>query len=184
MPAARLPRHVSRRVRACGREAPTMLFSTFERLIPPTRPPEQPEPPATLLGFYWHYVRQARGLFAALLVVGLCMALLDSSVPVFVGRLVHLVSSSTRETLIDDAWPTLLLMAFVLLVARPLTVLSRSLVANQAIAPGFSNLIRWQTHWHVVRQSWAFFQNDFAGRIANRIMQTGPAVRESVVLTL
>jgi ATP-binding cassette subfamily B multidrug efflux pump len=42
-------------------------------------------------------------------------------------------------------------------------------------------LIRWQSHWHVVRQSWTFFQNDFAGRIANRIMQTGPALRESVV---
>ena len=41
--------------------------------------------------------------------------------------------------------------------------------------------IRWQNHWHVVRQSWAFFQNDFAGRIANRVMQTGPAIRETLV---
>ena len=44
-----------------------------------------------------------------------------------------------------------------------------------------SNRIRWQNHWHVVRQSWAFFQNDFAGRIANRVMQTGPAIRETIV---
>ena len=46
------------------------------------------------------------------------------------------------------------------------------------INPSFTNLIRWQNHWHVVRQSWTFFQNDFAGRIANRVMQTGPALRE------
>ena len=54
---------------------------------------------------------------------------------------------------------------------------------NQIVNPGLSNMIRWQNHWHVVRQSWTFFQNDFAGRIANRVMQTGPALRESLVMT-
>jgi ATP-binding cassette subfamily B multidrug efflux pump len=53
---------------------------------------------------------------------------------------------------------------------------------NQIVNPGFSNMIRWQNHWHVVRQSWTFFQNDFAGRIANRVQQTGPALRESLVM--
>ena len=55
---------------------------------------------------------------------------------------------------------------------------------NQAIAANVANRIRWQNHWHVSRQSWAFFQNDFAGRIANRVMQTGPAIRESLVALL
>ena len=72
-------------------------------------------------------------------------------------------------------------MAAVLLIVRPSALLLQALITNQAIAPGLTNLIRWQSHWHVVRQSWTFFQNDFAGRIANRIMQTGPALRESVV---
>ena len=58
---------------------------------------------------------------------------------------------------------------------------AQNLVTNQAIAANVANMIRWQNHWHVVRQSWAFFQNDFAGRIANRVMQTGPAIRESLV---
>ena len=48
---------------------------------------------------------------------------------------------------------------------------------NQGIAANVTNRIRWQNHWHVVRQSWSFFQNDFAGRIATRVMQTGPALR-------
>jgi ATP-binding cassette subfamily B multidrug efflux pump len=159
-----------------------MLFRVFERLIPPTRTPERPQPPPDLLSFYWHFLRQARGLFAALLVAGLALALLDATIPVFIGRLVYLVTTTPTPTLFDAAWPTLAAMAAVVLVARPLAIFSRSLIANQAIAPGFSNLVRWQTHWHVVRQSWAFFQNDFAGRIANKIMQTGPALRESVVL--
>ena len=72
-------------------------------------------------------------------------------------------------------------MALVLLIGRPLALLAQNLITNQAIVPGLTNLIRWQSHWHVVRQSWTFFQNDFAGRIANRVMQTGPALRESVV---
>ncbi len=72
-------------------------------------------------------------------------------------------------------------MALVLLVVRPAAQLLSNLITNQGIVPGFSNLIRWQSHWHVVRQSWAFFQNDFAGRIAQRVMQTGPSLRESVV---
>ena len=75
-------------------------------------------------------------------------------------------------------------MALILLVARPGIVLARYLVTNQALAGPFSNLIRWQSHWHVVRQSWAFFQSDFAGRISNRVMQTGPAVRESLVSSI
>ena len=72
-------------------------------------------------------------------------------------------------------------MAVVLLIARPIAQASQNLIANQAIAANVSNRIRWQNHWYVVRQSWAFFQNDFAGRIANRVMQTGPAIRETLV---
>ena len=68
-------------------------------------------------------------------------------------------------------------MALVVLVARPAVALMRYLITNQAIAAPFTSLVRWQSHWHVVRQSWAFFQDDFAGRISNRVMQTGAAVR-------
>ena len=55
------------------------------------------------------------------------------------------------------------------------------LLVNQAIVPSLTNRIRWQNHRYVIRQSLGFFQNDFAGRIANRIMQTGGALRESAV---
>jgi hypothetical protein len=72
-------------------------------------------------------------------------------------------------------------MALLLLVLRPRRISCPALVTNQALIPGLTNLVRWQNHWHVVRQGWTFFQNDFAGRIANRVMQTGPALRESVV---
>src|SRR5437879_10908995 len=72
-------------------------------------------------------------------------------------------------------------MAVVLLLRRPLAQMAQNLVSNQAIAVNVANMIRWQSHFHVARQSWAFFQNDFAGRISGRVMQTGPAVRQTLV---
>jgi len=157
------------------------MFSWCESKMRPTTLPERPEPPATLAGFYWHFARQAKGLFVALFVTGFIVALLDATIPVFIGRVVTLVSTSQPDKLFAESWHTLAGMAVVLLVLRPLAITAQNIVANQAIAANVANLIRWQNHWHVVRQSWAFFQNDFAGRIANKVMQTGPALRESLV---
>jgi ATP-binding cassette, subfamily B, multidrug efflux pump len=153
------------------------MFSLFERLLKPTEQPEQAAPPPGFVAFFWHFARQAKGLFAALFAAGLVVALLDSTIPVFMGRIVTLITASPPDELFAKFWPLLLAMALVLLLAR-------NLIANQAISANVSNRIRWQNHWYVVRQSWTFFQNDFAGRIANRVMQTGPAIRETLVALL
>ncbi|MGE0749440.1 MAG: ABC transporter ATP-binding protein [Variibacter sp.] len=157
------------------------MFTRFERYLQPTALPEQTEPPARLVAFYWHFARQARVLLAALFVVGFTVAVLDSMIPVFIGRIVTLVTASAPERILAEHGWALVGMALLILVARPLAITGQNLVANQAIAANVGNMIRWQSHWHVSRQSWAFFQNDFAGRIANKVMQTGPAVRESLV---
>jgi ATP-binding cassette, subfamily B, multidrug efflux pump len=157
------------------------MIRFFETYLKPTAPPQDPEPPVGLIAFYWHFARQAKGLFAALFAAGMALALLDAAIPWFIGRIVTLVTTIPEGRFFAEAWPWLGGMALVVLVLRPGAVLAQSLVANQAIAGPFTNLIRWQAHWHVVRQSWGFFQNDFAGRIASRVMQTGPALRESMV---
>jgi ATP-binding cassette subfamily B multidrug efflux pump len=157
------------------------MFRLFEKVLNPTYQPPRTEPPAGLAAFYWHYARQAKGLFLALFVVGFVVALLDSMIPVFMGRVVTLVTSSDPALLWQQSWHMLLGMAVVLLFLRPVALTAQNLVAHQAISANVSNMIRWQNHWHVARQSWAFFQNDFAGRIATRVLQTGPAVRESLV---
>jgi ATP-binding cassette subfamily B multidrug efflux pump len=160
------------------------MFSVFEQLLKPTDAPERNEPPADFLAFFWHFARQAKGLCAALFAAGLVVALLDSTIPVFIGRIITLITASPPSELFSKFWPHLLGMAIVLLVARPLALATQNLIANQAISANVSNRIRWQNHWYVMRQSWAFFQNDFAGRIANRVMQTGPAIRETLVALL
>ncbi|MBV9523087.1 MAG: ABC transporter ATP-binding protein, partial [Alphaproteobacteria bacterium] len=157
------------------------VFRFFEALLEPTALPPEAPPPRELTGFYWHYARQARALLAALFIAGLAVAMLDATIPVFIGRVIGLLSAQPPGALLAQAWPQLAGMALVLLVLRPSALVVQNLITNQALAPGLSNLIRWQSHWHVVRQSWSFFQNDFAGRIATRVMQTGPSLRESVV---
>ena len=156
------------------------MFAFFESRVRPTAHTGS-APPQTLLGFYWHFVRQTKGLFGLMLVTSLAVALVDTLIPIFIGRLVRLMEAVDRSAAFAQATPTLVAMALVVLVLRPLTLFCDSLVRNNAVVPGVTSLIRWQSHWHVVRQSWPFFQNDFAGRIANRVMQTSNAVRESVM---
>ena len=160
------------------------MFKLFEKALNSTGLPQQPEPPASLSAFYWHFARQAKGLFILLFITGFIVALLDATIPVFIGRVVTLVTASQPDKLFAESLPILLGMAAVLLIGRPLALTAQNLVMNQAIAANVANMIRWQSHWHVVRQSWPFFQNDFAGRIANRVMQTAHALRESVMASI
>jgi ATP-binding cassette subfamily B multidrug efflux pump len=158
------------------------MLRRAEALLDPTaRPPDQP-PTDGLRPFYWHFIRQQRWLVVALFIFGGLIAMLDVTIPAFIGRVVGLVSTHAPADLLRETWPQLLTMAGVLLLARPLVFLCHVVLINQIVNPGLSNMVRWQNHWHVVRQSWTFFQNDFAGRIANRVLQTGPSLRESLVM--
>ncbi len=165
------------------------MLRFFENLLDPTGPPPEAPPPTlngphALVRFYWHFIRQIPGPVAALFATGFCVAVTDALIPVCIGRIVSLVSSVAPEMLWPQAGAQLLLMAALFLVIRPAAHFAQLIVANLMLVPGLTNLVRWQSHWHVVRQGWTFFQNDFAGRIAARVMQTGPALRESVVLSI
>ena len=159
------------------------MFAFFETRIRPTVAPSS-APPAGLIAFYWHFIRQTRSLYLAMLATGLGVALVDTLIPVFIGKLVALMQATDRAAAFQAATPALLAMAATLLVGRPAAMLADSLVRNNAVVPSVTSLIRWQSHWHVVRQSWPFFQNDFAGRIANRVMQTSNSLRECVVSSI
>jgi ATP-binding cassette subfamily B multidrug efflux pump len=158
------------------------MLRWLETLLDPTGPEPDAPPNAGLVRFYWHYIRQARWPAASLFVAGGVTAMLDLMIPTFIGRVVALVSTHTPATLLPQAGGQLLFMAIMLLAVRPAGFIIHAVLVNQIINPSLTNLVRWQSHWHVVRQSWTFFQNDFAGRIANRVMQTGPALRESLVM--
>jgi ATP-binding cassette subfamily B multidrug efflux pump len=141
-------------------------------------------PPATLRGFYAHFVRQTPGWYAAVFATSLAVALVDTLIPLFVGRLVSMMEATDRAAALAREAPVLAGMLAAVLVLRPLVLFVDVAIRHNVLIPGATTLVRWQSHWHVIRQGWSFFQDDFAGRIANRVMQTAQAVRESVMASI
>jgi ATP-binding cassette subfamily B multidrug efflux pump len=158
------------------------MFRWFETRVDPFAPAPEGRPPDTIAAFYWHYIRPVWRPFAALLVIGLIGSLIEVMLMAFVGSLVDMMrAASSPRAFFDENATVLLAMAFVALIGRPIVSTIHDLVKNQMITPAVTTRIRWQTHTYVLRQSLAFFQNDFAGRISTRIMQTGASLRDSVV---
>ena len=158
------------------------MFRWFEARIDPFAKGEEGKPPGGLMPFYWHFMRQAWPLYGVLVVTGFVGALIEVAIFSFIGDLVDLMTDArSPATFMQEHGTLLLWMGFVALVARPVAFGIHDLIKHQAISAPFTNRIRWQTHRYVLRQSLGYFQNDFAGRIANKIMQTAPALRESVV---
>src|SRR5688572_11380548 len=176
---ARKPLKSTRR----GREIKKVL-KLLQGTIDGTASPGTGAPPQGLLAFYWHFAKQSKGWYATLFAASLAVALLDTVVPLFIGRLVSLMEAADRQAALAAQWPMLAAMLLLVLMVRPAVIVADIAIRHNAIMPGAVSLVRWQSHWHVVRQSWPFFQNDFAGRIANRVMQTAPALRDSVMSSI
>ena len=157
------------------------MFRWFESLIPVFPPIDGRMPPRKVVPFYIHYLRPVWPVLLATLIAGLLLALVEVAMFDFLGRIVDMVAEQPGTGFFARHADTLLWMAGITLVARPLLVSLHSLLVNQAIVPGLSNRSRWLMHNYVVRQSLSFFQNDFAGSMANRVMQTGTSLRESAV---
>ena len=158
------------------------MLRWFETRIDAFPQPAPSRPPDRLLAFYAYYLRPVWPVFVALLDAGFLGSLIEVTLLAFVGKLVDLmrVAQSPASFLADHglllAW-----MAFIAMVARPAVSTAHDIIKNQIIAGPVANRVRWLTHRYVLRQSLSFFQNDFAGRVANKIMQAAPAVRDSVV---
>ena len=158
-----------------------MIFRWFESFIDPFKEPVDDMPPPSVGRFYLFYLRQVWPVFAVATVVGFVVAIIEVSLFGFIGSIVDMAKGVPAPDFFRQHGHELLWMGFVALIARPLAIGAHDLLVNQSIAPSLTNRIRWQNHRYVIRQSLGFFQNDYAGRIANRIMQTGASLRESAV---
>ncbi|WP_440466721.1 ABC transporter ATP-binding protein [Pseudomonas sp. YH-1] len=158
-----------------------MLYRRFERLIDPFRDVPERMPPSDVIRFYVYYLRQVWPVFLALLFVGLIVALIEVALFSYLGRIVDLAQGTAPADFFSSHGRELIWMAVVALVLRPVFNGLHDMLVHQSINPSMTNLIRWQNHRYVLKQSLGFFQNDFAGRIAQRIMQTGNSLRDSAV---
>ena len=158
-----------------------MLYRRFEQLIDIFREAPTAAPPSTVWAFYLYYLRQVWPMFAALLVVGLIAALIEVSLFSYLSTLIDLTQGTPNTDFFKVHSSELIWMAVVALVIRPVFFGLHDLLVHQTLSPSMTSMIRWQNHRYVLKQSLNFFQNDFAGRIAQRIMQTGNSLRDSAV---
>jgi len=168
------------------------VFSFFEGWIDPFEPRDTYEPPNRFLGYVWHYVSQVKWAFLALLVYGFANAIIEAIVFSYVGQLVDILTQFEAQGKHDSGWNgllaefgnTLLFMLFVVAILRVAVVTFGALIEEQVIVPGFFMLMRWQSHKHVIGQSLSFFQNDLAGRISQKVFQSGVAIGDMMISLL
>jgi ATP-binding cassette subfamily B multidrug efflux pump len=157
------------------------LWSRFEGAIDAFHDTDREVLPDTAWQFILYFARQAKGPFLLLLVVGGLAGAVDAALYWSVGWLIDLLDRSSPQTLFAEHWPQLIGLLALLLIVRTLVMIGSAVVEQQVIVPGFYSMVRWQSFRRVIEQPYAFYQNDFAGRIATKIMQGGEAVGDFIV---
>ncbi|MBE0581988.1 ABC transporter ATP-binding protein [Devosia sp.] len=160
------------------------VIDFFDHFYSPTALAKDRQPPMGLAAFVKYFIGQFKAAFMVRLGLVAIGSVADALMPVFVGLVVGMLATTAPGQIFSVHGHTLLLMVVVVVLVRPTTFLLDTLIRNHAIVPNLTNLIRWQSHYHVVRQSWTFFQNDFAGRISNKIIQAGEAIETGVNLAI
>ncbi|MEM1004895.1 MAG: ABC transporter ATP-binding protein [Pseudomonadota bacterium] len=156
------------------------MFRYFENLVDPfVTYKETDTPPTRLWPFMLDYSRPFFRVFIWTALISILVAGVEIGLIYYMGRVVDLLGGTPAEVWQNHGTELLLMAGFVLLL-RPVLHFVDVLLLNNTILPNFGTLIRWRAHKHVLRQSVGWFENDFAGRIANRIMQTPPAAGEVV----
>ncbi|MGH1461027.1 MAG: ABC transporter ATP-binding protein [Neptuniibacter sp.] len=160
------------------------MYSIFERLIPAFPPAEPGQPPRGLFAFCRHYTKGSEGPLLVMTFLTATIAILEVLLFGFMGQLVDWLASKDRSTFWQEESSTLFLMALVPLLALPLAGIIHSLITHQALLGNYPMSIRWLAHRYLLKQSVSFYANDFAGRIATKVLQTSLSIREAVMKLL
>ena len=156
------------------------MFKFLENLVNPYADYKETDtPPTTLWSFMWEYSQPFKAVFFFTAVMSLVVASVEVGLIYYMGRVVDVLSGEPAQVW-EEYGTEFIVMAVLILTLRPLLQVMDVALLNNTILPNFGTLIRWRAHKHVLRQSVGWFENDFAGRIANRIMQTPPAAGEVV----
>ncbi len=160
------------------------MFSWFESRLNPYPLEEPGQPPEGLIAFCWHYTRSAWPWLAFMSVLTALISAGEVYLFGFLGNIVDWLSASDPAGFIEREGSRLLWMGAFLIVGLPVVVLLQSLLIHQTLLGNYPMIARWQMHRYLLRQSMNFFANEFAGRVATRVMQTSLAIRESVLKLL
>ncbi len=157
------------------------MFRYLESFIDPFKRVET-TPPDRLWPYLLDNLKPFRGVLAAVSAMSLSVALIETGLIYYAGRLVDLMAASGPESFSARHGIELAVVVLLILIARPLVIVGSIGLLNHGMSVNLLEQVRWRAHRHLLGQSVGFFQNDFAGRIANRVMQTGPAVEDSTYM--
>ena len=157
------------------------FFRWLEQLVNPFPPGQPGMPPKGLLAFAWHYTRPFWPLLVISMMFSAVIALLEVWLFAFLGDLVDLLTSAERATFWENHGTKLMVMGAIVLVVLPVLNFFSEAVSHQGLRGNYAMRIRWTAHRYVLRQSMDFFHNDFAGRVATKVMQTALGVRDAVM---
>jgi len=156
------------------------MYRFFESLVNPFAPFDERTPPADLWAYLRTQIAPFRHLVPWLALSGLVVALVEGGLIWYGGRLIDLMTGTGAATFWAQHGLEALLVALFILILRPLLIGLNALLLGQTLSSNLSEQARWRAHKHMLGQSSSFFQNDFAGRLSNRVMQMGPAVEDSI----
>ena len=158
------------------------MYKLFENLVDPFGDHDSGTPPKTLWAFYKEQLQPFRRWIPVMFLTGLLVALFESGMVFYAGRLIDIMNESGAA----DFWlrhkNEIIIVALLVIFLRPLLITVNSLILEQTLVGNMQERVRWRAHRHMLGQSMGFFQNDFAGRLSNRVMQIGPAVEDNVYM--
>lgn len=157
------------------------FFDWLERFSEPFPDSLPGKPPSSFGGFVFHYARPFWRLLLISAILSTTIALIEVSLFSFIGNLVDWLGNREQETFWQDHKLKLIGIGFVVLILLPILKFSYESIVHQGLLGNFAMRTRWQAHRYLLRQSVEFFQDDFAGRIAAKMMQTSLGVREAVM---
>ena len=160
------------------------MFGFFERLINPFPAQKPQRPPKGLYEFCRYYTRGMEPWLLVMAGLTVVTAVSEAMLYAILGQIVDWLASSDPTTFFEESWLQLVGMTVFILVFIPMVTAIQSLVVHQTLMGNFPMLVRWNAHRYLLDQSYGFFQNEFSGRIATKVMQTSLAVRDTVMKLL
>lgn len=157
------------------------MFKFFEKSVDPFSNDPVKQPPASLIKFIWHYARPFRFLLFGLLLTSALISGIEVYMFHAIGNMIDWMQVSDPSTFFDVYGQDLIWVAALILLLWPLLTFLDSALEHQGLLGNFAMQIRWRAHRYLLEQSTTFYANDFAGRIATKVMQTALSVRDSIV---
>lgn len=160
------------------------MLSFFEKIIKPFPSKEPEQPPKGVFAFCRHYSHGMEIPLLFMAIVTATLAMLEVSLFGFMGELVEWLATKNRATFWQEESQTLISMGVIVVIALPGLVFLQAAIVHQTLLGNYPMVIRWLAHRYLLKQSLGFYQDEFAGRIATKVMQTSLAVRETVMKLL